>query len=87
MEKLLALILAILMVLGTFAACTSEEPKDTEKQTEKGTDKNGETVKPETDKNGGNSETEKKPSEGLEFELSEDGKSYSVKGIGTCTDK
>ena len=91
MKRILALILAILMVLSTFAACNSEEPKDTEKQTESVTNKNGETVKPETDKSNENSETEKgteyKPSQGLAFKLSEDGKSYFVKGIGTCTDK
>ena len=30
---------------------------------------------------------EKKPSEGLQFTLSDDGKSYVVSGMGTCTDK
>ena len=35
---------------------------------------------------GGENEEEAKYSEGLEYELSEDGTSYTVTGIGTCTD-
>ena len=78
--KILALILALIMCVSCFVACGEDKnSKDDDNDGDGGNVEAGET-------NGGNGGSEKKPSEGLEFELNADGNSYSVVGIGTCTD-
>ena len=128
MKKLLALILALLMIVGVLASCVSENknndylPDDDKEQNEEneqdgngdaeddknngsnnGTNQNGGNTGDnqsggDNTENGGNSndngnKEEEKPAyvpkvestAGLEFELNAYGKSYTLKGIGTCT--
>ena len=111
MKKLLALILALLMIIGMVASCGSRNENydlpDDDKQQNKENEQNG-NGNAEDDKNngsnngttqnGGNSNDNENTEEeqptyvpkiestaGLEFKLNDDGKGYTLVGIGTCT--
>lgn len=85
-KKLLALLLAgaMLTAAGAFgiAGCGTNETDDGNKdqiETPDDTPSNGNNGENQTD-------TNLIPTEGLEYELNEDGKSYRVTGLGTATD-
>ena len=94
MKKILSLILVVALSLVTFASCevADEFSNDTGKgndiKNEQVNDKNN-TDQDDTNKddNTDNSQTVLGEStSGLEFELNEDGKGYTAKGIGSCTE-
>ncbi len=77
-KRTIALIL--ILALCCFAAFACDEGKTANPETKK----TAETKSPSTDTK--DEETEPESKESLEFELSSDGKSYIVTGIGTVTD-
>ena len=91
MKRILACILIAVMLLGVFASCGSsddEQTSATTKQSSSNNQNNNSQNEPENEENKEPSWTiENLPesSVGLEFELNDDGKSYTVTGIGTCT--
>ena len=96
MKKVLALLLALLLVVGTFAACDIIE-KETDASKEDQSESDESEAEKESDEkesnteNGGNEneEPEEEPlvesTAGFEFVLNEDGKGYTLVGKGTCT--
>ena len=84
MKKFLACILVLSMLVLVFASCGNTEKKgNTENEREQQSD-----IDDGVDDSSEDETTEKNliPStEGLEFQLNEDGKSYSLIGIGACT--
>lgn len=74
MKRILALILAILLVLGTFAACVANEPTETEKNTDKQTEKRTQTDDEGTEDNtdeGTDEETDKESNKETDKETDE----------------
>ena len=93
MKKLLTMLLCLALAFTCafgVAACTPDDDKDdTDIVTPGGDDQTpGGNEQPGGDEEtpGGDEEPEPEPSEGLEFELNDDGASYAVTGVGTCTD-
>ena len=96
MKKLLALTLALLMILGTFASCggKSSDKDDPDDEYEENEEEKetviGENSESNAENDGNeNEEPEEEPlaesTVGLEFVLNEDGKGYTLVGKGTCT--
>ena len=65
MKKILALILVMLMILGSFASCGGVEPTETEKQTEKQTQEDDEGTEDGTE-DGTDEETDKESDKGTD---------------------
>ena len=86
LKKVVALLLATLMmvgVMGAFAACGSDD--DSENKGEETTEGESNSEIESEENEPGNVEIIPS-SEGLEFQLNEDKKSYTVTGIGSCID-
>lgn len=103
MKRILACLLVVVMLLAVFAACAEEDKTtQTQGGTDSGSS-NSDTDKDDDDNQSNvnnqeesDTQTEKpswniadipESSEDLELKLNEDGKSYTVLGIGTCKEK
>ena len=93
MKRILALILTLLMVFSVVLSCESSNNNDLPNYEEESKESN-ENIKNEQVENIGNGDKQEEDilyvpkvesTAGLEFQLNDDKKSYTVIGIGTCT--